>query len=97
MHATTGRHCPGCGILRATHALLHGRIAEAASLNLLWFIALPLVGYVGVSEWLRFWRGRPLTMGPLERPWTWVAIGTLALGFTVLRNLNAEPWRWLAP
>lgn len=30
----TGFSCPGCGIQRALHALVHGRIIEAAKYNL---------------------------------------------------------------
>lgn len=97
VHATTGVHCPGCGILRGTHDLLHGRVIAAVSRNALWFGLLPLVGYVGVSEWLRLWRGRPLPMGMLNRPPVWFGFATITAAFTVMRNLDAEPWRWLAP
>ncbi len=31
----TGYACPGCGAQRALHALLHGRVVEAAGYNLL--------------------------------------------------------------
>jgi len=96
IHAATGLHCPGCGILRGTHDLLHGRVV-AVSRNALWFALLPLVGYIGASEWLRLWRGRPLPTGPLDRPIVWGAFAAIAAAFTVMRNLDAMPWLWLAP
>jgi hypothetical protein len=37
----TGYLCPGCGGLRATHALLHGEVAAAFALNPLYVAALP--------------------------------------------------------
>jgi hypothetical protein len=37
----TGLSCPGCGLQRALHALLHGRIAEAAAFNYWLLFALP--------------------------------------------------------
>lgn len=37
----TGLSCPGCGFQRALHALLHGRIAEAAAYNYWLLFALP--------------------------------------------------------
>ena len=36
-----GWDCPGCGSLRAMHALLHGRIARAWAYNAMVFFALP--------------------------------------------------------
>ncbi len=42
-NALTNLYCPGCGTLRALHALVHGNIAEAASQNILAVILLPLV------------------------------------------------------
>jgi len=35
--------CPGCGGQRAFHALLHGRFLEAARLNWLIFLILPII------------------------------------------------------
>ena len=40
--ALLGLLCPGCGTLRATHALLHGDLAGAWSANPLFILALPL-------------------------------------------------------
>ena len=34
-NALTKLHCPGCGTLRAMHALLHGDVKEALSQNIL--------------------------------------------------------------
>lgn len=42
-HAVTGHDCPGCGTTRAVFAILHGRFADAASLNLLGYLVLLLV------------------------------------------------------
>ncbi len=50
----TGWWCPGCGGLRAVHALAHGDLTTAGHDNLL---VLALAGVVGVL-WLRwFWAG----------------------------------------
>jgi hypothetical protein len=42
-HAVTGLWCPGCGGLRMVHALLHGRVGEAAQDNLLLLVASPVL------------------------------------------------------
>jgi hypothetical protein len=39
LRALTGLLCPLCGGLRATHALLHGRVFEAVALNPFLFAA----------------------------------------------------------
>ena len=48
----SGFDCPGCGITRALHALLHGRIGEAFRLNAMLF---PLMGLalLGAPSFLR--------------------------------------------
>ena len=43
LHAATGLECPGCGGLRATHALLHGDIARAFAYNPWAFVGTPAV------------------------------------------------------
>lgn len=40
-HQLTGWQCPGCGVSRAIHALLHGRFAEALSYNYFFIISVP--------------------------------------------------------
>lgn len=41
----TGLQCPGCGITRASHHLLHGRFEEAFALNPLLFVLIALALY----------------------------------------------------
>lgn len=47
----TGWDCPGCGLQRAVHALLHGRFAEALQYNYFLLLALPYVVAVMYMEW----------------------------------------------
>jgi len=49
-YALTGYKCPGCGTLRAIHALLHCRFANAFNLNPFLFVAIPIVSGVLVSK-----------------------------------------------
>lgn len=39
----TGLSCPGCGLLRAAHAALHGRMAEAVGYNYWIVLTVPYV------------------------------------------------------
>jgi hypothetical protein len=43
--SVTGLLCPGCGITRAAHHLLHGRFDEAFRLNPMVFVLIALVLY----------------------------------------------------
>jgi Protein of unknown function (DUF2752) len=91
--ALTGWYCPGCGALRAIHAMAHGDLMTALARNPFTVVA---VGYI-VLTWA-FWlhrsaRGRPLRwLAP-----AWALYGVLAaiLLFWVLRNLPG--WTWLSP
>jgi hypothetical protein len=86
-HNATGLDCPGCGAIRATHELLHGRLLTAWHYNALWVLTLPLVVYLTVSEW-RFCCGRrPLPGNLARRAWFWLVILAAAMAFFVLRNL----------
>ena len=91
----TGTYCPGCGGLRAVNDLTHGDLLEAASSNLLFVAALPLLvaGWARLT-WQRWW-GRATGIG--SRAQVALACGSLtaALAFAVLRNTPAGAW--LAP
>ena len=94
--AALGFWCPGCGGLRAVNDLTNAQIADAASSNLLFVLALPLIIF-GLGRWvLDQWRGttRPRLDPRFARFLATGAIATLTV-FMVLRNL--PPFGWLAP
>ncbi|MEJ5237486.1 DUF2752 domain-containing protein [Limisphaera sp. VF-2] len=84
-HAVTGWQCPGCGGLRAVHALLHGRIAESWQFNPL-PILLALAGPVMLAAWWRWRRRHPGQAWTLSPLWAWAGLGGLLL-FGILRNV----------
>src|SRR5438309_10494082 len=60
LHYLTGLYCPGCGSLRAIHALLHGNLSGACAMNPLTVGLLHFLIYGLASETLLAWRGRGL-------------------------------------
>ncbi|MGW7293821.1 DUF2752 domain-containing protein [Streptomyces xiamenensis] len=93
--ALTGWQCPGCGGLRAAHALAHGRVGEALASNALVVLAALVLG-VALLWWLvREVRGRtgaPPALPVPAAPYRWALLGGVA-AFTVLRNLPLPlPW-----
>ena len=50
-HRLTGRWCPGCGMTRALHDLLHGDVRSALGTNLFLPVVVVLAGYLWLS-WL---------------------------------------------
>jgi hypothetical protein len=94
--AITGLDCPGCGATRATHELLHGRLAAAWHYNALWVLMLPVVVYAAASEWRTLVGRRPLPGDLPRQPWFWIAMVVIAIVFFVVRNLPlAHLWQGL--
>lgn len=90
-HDLTGLYCPGCGVQRALHALVHGRVADAVGYNALATLSLPWMG-LAAAQWAAGrrapWR-QPAWIGPI------VLVAVVA--FWVLRNVPAAPFAALAP
>ena len=89
-HALTHLYCPGCCTTRALHALLHGRLGLALSMNPLAVLAVPLVPALLLRP--RF--PDQAWLAKLADARLWMPV---VLAFSVLRNLPWAPFAWLAP
>lgn len=94
----TGYECAGCGSLRATHALLHGRFGAAWHFNPAVFFALALLAIIAVAGIHRHKSIAvrcPAKIQKLSRqtavvtdsPWFPIAILAAVLAWTICRNL----------
>lgn len=95
-HVATGTHCPGCGITRALHDLLHGRVLEALDHNAVGIVVLLATAAVLMRPtWIavRHDRWTPPTLP--RRTALWLVIGGML--WAVLRNLPWVPFTVLAP
>jgi hypothetical protein len=89
----TGFYCPGCGSLRAIHALAHLDVLTAVDRNPLTVAAVPLLVWTWLRWTRRAARGRARTWAaPTWAVWSLLAV---ILGFWLLRNLPGL--EWLAP
>ena len=84
-HQLTGLYCPGCGATRALSAMLHGDMKASLHNNLRLFPLLALIAVLIVKPEIS-----------LKRPVA-VAIVAVVLLFTILRNIPAAPFTYLAP
>ena len=92
--AFTGWHCVSCGLTRALHALVHGDVVRAFSMNPLAMVMLLLSPLLAAWKWgwQPAWR-RPLVVVMAE-PKFWLV---LLPGYWVGRNLPWFPFTLLAP
>ena len=92
--AFTGLYCPGCGMTRMLHALVHGDFAGAASMNVLALLGLPVLAALATEQLVqrRLLHGRLRAVVFNGRAWV-----IAALLFGLLRNLPWAPFTALAP
>ena len=95
-HQLTGLHCPGCGVSRGLHRLLHGDVLGALRYNLFMVVWIPLVAYAVLAEPVRQLIGRQPPTTVLRPMWFWIFVVSVVL-FAVLRNIPAYPFTLLAP
>ncbi len=94
-HQLTGYWCIGCGMTRALHALVHGDVATAFSMNPVAMLALAAIPLLLATS--RGWVP-PRWLQPVARrvcePKLWLV---LLPAYWLLRNLPWFPFTLLAP
>ncbi len=91
-HAVTGLYCPGCGSLRALHALVHGHVLGAVRLNPLLFVAGP------VAACLLLKPHPPSRLSSLlAHPIAVWGIPVFLVLYWIARNVPLYPFTLLAP
>ncbi|MDE5595882.1 MAG: DUF2752 domain-containing protein [Muribaculaceae bacterium] len=85
LRSLTGYDCPGCGLQRAVHALLHGDIAAVWHYNPFLFFLLPVGTAYSVIELTdnRFPRLRRIMFAPA----TLIALCVVTIAWWIGRNL----------
>ena len=88
LYELTGLWCPGCGLTRATHAVLRGNLGAAFGYNLFFPVFLGAI-VVAWLAWMRAALGRPALRWVTRIPvWSGVAFALALVVFGVLRNLH---------
>lgn len=96
LYSTTGYACPGCGLTRGFHALLHGDVWTALDFNALIPLVILFFGYIFASLVLIAVRGRGVAVNRWSMTLIWVTFATLLI-FGVIRNLPFYPFTVLFP
>jgi len=94
LNKMTGLYCPGCGMTRALHALVHFDVLRAIRMNAFFILSMPVFALLI----LRLYRPLPALLEaclkPFMTPWPWLFAIPL---FGILRNLPWNPFYLLAP
>ncbi len=93
----TGLLCPGCGMTRATHALMHGEVGAAIRFNPVGIVLFPVALAASGWEAVAWARGKPSPVRLMPGPRIACFLAAVVVGFWILRNLPWWPFTLLAP
>ncbi|MAZ29234.1 MAG: hypothetical protein CL868_19455 [Cytophagaceae bacterium] len=94
-YSLTGLYCPGCGSQRAMHSLLHLDFATALSYNPLFIAGLVIFIYNLSIKVLHYFGLKAKNF--LYSKQTPYIILVVVVSFWILRNVDYEPFNYLAP
>ena len=84
-----GIDCPGCGLLRGTHALCQGDLATALDNNILLLLVIPFAVIMWIRWVMRAWRGVTPAVtahqAAVRTRWT-IGVMIAVIAFGVIRN-----------
>lgn len=92
LHAWAGWLCPGCGTLRAMHALVHGHVLAALHDNLLATLTVPLAAALTLTP-----RGDSISTDRRIPPAAILVGVGLMVTFGILRNIPGQMFDWVRP
>ncbi len=87
----TGFTCPGCGITRALHHVLHGHFINAFTLNPLFVLLLPILFFALLRYSMIVMRGRVPRPNALPPVYIY-ALFFVILSFWIFRNTPYYPF-----
>jgi len=96
-HRLTGMECAGCGMTRATYALVHGRLGEAIRFNPLGMLLLPFgVVVSGIMFFRAVYRKSWPVLSRIGEVGFWFFVVSV-ITFGILRNIPLWPFTLLSP
>lgn len=85
VYAFTGYQCPGCGLQRMIHSLLHADFEAAWQANAFLFCALPFLAFMVVADFKRMsW---PRLYNALNSPFAITVYAVAIAAWGILRNI----------
>ena len=87
----TGLTCPGCGITRALHQVLHGHFIHAFTLNPLFILLSPFLLFAFLRYTVIVMRGRVPRLNALPAVYIY-ALFFVILSFWIFRNTPYYPF-----
>ena len=95
-HVVTGLHCPGCGSQRAVHDLLHFRVGEALSHNIV-VVLLAIIIFSIIYSFITKRYFKPYHYELNRQPYFTITVAVLVFVYWILRNIPIYPFTELAP
>jgi hypothetical protein len=86
-HLFTGLQCPGCGLQRALHCLLHGDVMGALSFNAYIIVILPVLLMMVLGEWYNYHHWFDWANRLLNNRTAMIIIIVLTFVWWVVRNI----------